>query len=233
MSGRLRRLVTLLALALPVLPACHQALITAPVGSTLTIVANPTFIAANGDCSVVSVIVIEPAGTPVPDGTVVQFLATLGRVDEQGKTNDGVARVNFCSDARSGTARINAFSGAATGNVEIVVGATRPSRVLIAAIDSQILVYRGESIARFKATVLDANGNPVARVPVRFSVVDSPAADRILDGADQTTDNNGDAFSRVQTTRTTNGTIRVRVDVLSGTAISDEKTISVVAVAPF
>lgn len=198
----------------------------------MTMIANPPFITANGDCAVVSVVIVEPAGTYVPDGTTVQFLASLGRIDERGQTNDGIAHVNFCSDARSGTARLNAFSGAATANVEVTIGAVRPSRISLLALDSQIRLWAGESIANFKATVLDASGNPVARVPVRFSVVDSAATDRILDGADTHTDNNGDAFSRVQTTRTVAGTIRVRAEALVGGSVSGELTIAVVAVRP-
>ena len=91
-----------LAIAGLVLPSCGQALLSAPSGSTLQIFVNPPFIAANGDTAVVSVLAIEPAGTPVPDGTVVQFFTTLGQIDEQAKTNDGVARVNLISDARNG-----------------------------------------------------------------------------------------------------------------------------------
>src|SRR5262249_17769618 len=53
--------------------SCNQAIMTAPVGSTLTLPANPPFIAANGGVSVISAFVLEPAGTPVADGTVVQF----------------------------------------------------------------------------------------------------------------------------------------------------------------
>ena len=74
---------------------------------------NPEFIAANGDIAVVSVIIFDPTGFPVADGTVVQFFTNLGRIPEQAKTNDGVARVNFTSDSRSGKATIRAFSGGA------------------------------------------------------------------------------------------------------------------------
>ena len=57
---------------------CNQAILTAPTGSTVTVVANPTFIAANGEVSVVSALVIEPAGTVVPDGMeVARFLIPL------------------------------------------------------------------------------------------------------------------------------------------------------------
>lgn len=207
--------------------SCGQAIITAPVGSTMSISINPPFIAKDGDIAVVSVLILEPAGTPVPDGTVVQFFTTLGRIDEQGKTNDGVARVNLRSDARSGTAKVTAFSGPATATSDVIVGSSRPTRVSLALLDARIDLSEGRSTARFKATVTDANGNFVVSVPVRFSVVDSPSVDTIH-GTDTVTDNNGDAFSSVQTRRTTPGTIRVRAEVFAGTAISGELSISVV-----
>ena len=96
------------------LGTCGQAIMTAPPGSTLALSANPPQIAAHGDVSVITAFVLEATGTPVADGTVVQFFTTLGSIDEQGKTNDGVARVNLVSDSRSGTAHVTAISG---GNV--------------------------------------------------------------------------------------------------------------------
>lgn len=212
--------------ALPL--SCGQALLTAPIGATLAISINPPFIAAQGDLAVVSVLVLEPAGTPVPDGTVVQFFTTLGKIDEQGKTNDGVARVNLQSDTRSGTAKVSAFSGAATASTDVVIGATRPTRVLAALLDARINLALGQSIGRFKVTVLDTNGNPVTAVPVRFSVVDDPARDTILDGADHFTNNSGEALSRVQTKRSVSGVIKLRAEVLSATAVSVDFTIAVV-----
>ena len=209
-----RRLVlTLIGGALSI--SCGQALLTAPIGSTLAIFINPPFISANGDIAVVSVFVLEPAGTPVPDGTVVQFFTNLGKIQEQGKTNDGVARVNFESDARSGTARITVFSGPATGTSEVAVGSSRPARIFLGTVDPRIDLKIGQSIADFKVTLVDASGNPVAGVPVRFSVVDNPATDTVHT-ITATTDNNGDAFSRVQTRRTTAGTIKVRAQALIG-----------------
>jgi len=208
--------------------SCGQAILSAPVGATMAISINPPFIAANGDTAVVSVLVIEPAGTPVPDGTVVQFFTTLGKIQEQGKTNDGVARVNLVSDSRSGTATVTVFSGSATTTADVVIGAARPAQILAALVDARIDLSEGRSIAGFKVTVLDANGNPVSSVPVRFSVVDNPAVDAILHGTDHFTDNNGDAFGEVQTRRETPGTIRLRADVLSSTALSVEFTVPVV-----
>jgi len=93
------------------LGTCNQAIMVAPSGSSMFIEANPRFIAAHGDVSVISVQIIKPSGQPVADGTVVQFFTSLGRIDAQGKTNDGVARVNLVSDSRSGTATVTASSG--------------------------------------------------------------------------------------------------------------------------
>jgi hypothetical protein len=102
------------------LGTCNQAIMTAPPGSVFpgnTLVANPKFIAAHGDVSVISGLLLKATGDPVADGTVVQFFTDLGKIDEQGKTNDGVVRVNLVSDSRSGKATVTAFSGGgATAN---------------------------------------------------------------------------------------------------------------------
>jgi hypothetical protein len=107
--------------------SCNQAIMTAPQGSTLTLTANPTFIPANGGVSVISALLIEPAGTPVADGTVVQFFTDLGSIPEQGKTNDGVCRVNFVSDSRSGDAHITAVSGGGSLPTPSSTSTTLPS----------------------------------------------------------------------------------------------------------
>lgn len=101
------------------LGTCGQAIMVAPPGSAFAspdLIANPPFIAAHGDVSVISGLLLEATGQPVADGTVVQFFTTLGHIDEQGKTNDGVVRVNFVSDSRSGTATITAVSGGAVSS---------------------------------------------------------------------------------------------------------------------
>ncbi len=90
---------------------CESVPLTAAAGSSIFLQANPAFVPANGGRSVVTALVVEPAGTLVPDGTVVLFLTDLGTIDERGETVDGVARVYFVSDARSGTATVTAMSG--------------------------------------------------------------------------------------------------------------------------
>jgi hypothetical protein len=183
---------------------CHQAIFTAPPGSNMSCVANPENIAAFNGVSVISCLILEEVGTPVSDGTVVQFFTNLGRIPEQGKTNDGVVRVNFQSDGRSGRATITAVSGAGTlpspssssssssttpvqrgvsasdaggvvtlsgvmanDDVLVIVGNANATQLRVSADPPRITDSRSSQIT---ATVFDAFGNPVAGVPVYFTV---------------------------------------------------------------
>lgn len=111
------------AAALAVLIACGAAYLTAPPNSSLTLVANPTFIAAHGGVSELTAYVFEPAGTPVANGTVVFWNTDLGHVDPETRTHNGVARNRLISDSRSGTARVCAF----LGNENAAAPTPRPS----------------------------------------------------------------------------------------------------------
>jgi hypothetical protein len=175
-----------------------QSILTAPAGSEMTLVVNPEFVEAHGGVAVVSALLIEtPAtlGTPVADGTVVQFFTNLGRIEEQGRTNDGVARVNFISDARSGLATITAVSGGASATAEITVGSRRPARVIVTATPQRILESRSSQIL---AVVLDEDGNPVPNVPVFFSTTGTT---EFMESAGQPvfTDNDGRARDVLRT----------------------------------
>jgi hypothetical protein len=94
------------------LVSCAGAYLTAPPGSTMTLVANPERIASHGGVSDLMAIVTEPAGTDVPDGTVVLWTTTLGHVDRETRTQRGIARNRLIADSRSGTATVVAASGA-------------------------------------------------------------------------------------------------------------------------
>jgi len=197
------------------MPACEAVPLTAAPGTSMTLIANPEFVIANGGISVLTAILVEPAGTFVPDGTEVLFFTNLGRIQEQGKTNDGVARVNLISDSRSGTATVSAFSGggggttpppttpttttlttapvnstgphevstmgtsggtrlgavAASESVEVIIGSARPARVVVTANPIRLTSSRSSEIV---ANVFDADGNPIANVPVIFSVTPTP-----------------------------------------------------------
>jgi hypothetical protein len=196
---------------------CASGLFTAPPGATLTCNANPPFVAANGDVSLISVLIIEPAGFPVPDGTVTQLFTTLGRIDPQTKTKDGIARANFVSDSRSGVASITAVSGGPPvapsaspspvgGGVSsgsgscattVTIGSARPARVQVVPNPPRLASNRCTTIT---ANVYDADGNPVFNVPIIFSV-SSPTSEYFQSGSIPIfTDTNGQS-SDVMCTR--------------------------------
>jgi hypothetical protein len=189
---------------------CSQALLTAVPGSTLSLFANPEFIAANGDVSAISALIVEPNGTVVPDGTVVQFFTNLGRIDAQGKTSDGIAHVNLVSDSRSGDAEVTAISGggapapapsaspiaaasvedaiaiaaASSGtnaaSITVHIGSGRPASVQVTANPPRITGLGPARQSQLVANVFDDNGNQVSNVPVIFTITEDSSQTETL-----------------------------------------------------
>ena len=221
--------------------ACEGVLRTAPDGTFLRLIANPEFISANGGVSVITAILTEPAGTPVSNGTVVQFFTNLGRIDAQGRTTNGIARVNLVADSRSGTANVLALSGgpapAASGDgggaaegdnsasKEVIIGNLNTANIFVTANPSTISLNGTSYIT---ANVFDESGNPVLGAPVFFSLEDlastpppspSPAPPSTIrdsldsGGAAQFTDNAGRAFDVLHARRTVPGTVEVHARV--------------------
>lgn len=223
------------AVAVIAIQGCEKVPLTAPAGTSMFLQANPEFVVANGGVSVVTALLTEPAGTLVPNGTVVLFFTTLGSIEPQGKTVDGVARVNFVADSRSGSAIVTAFSGGAapttssgatmdtatgtgSASVTIAVGSSLPALVLVSADPQRITSSRRSEIA---ANVFDQFGNPVQNVPVVFSVKPNGTAalEETLDsgGAPQFTDASGRAFDTLRT-RAVLGGVQKSVTVTATTA---------------
>jgi hypothetical protein len=195
---------------------CEVPPLMAP-GSTIFLIANPEFIVANGGVSVITAIVSEPAGTFVPDGSVVLFFTNLGRIDPQGKTVDGVARVNLIADSRSGEATVR---GVAAGGEEgfatvpVRIGSALPNSIVVTASPPSV---RGGGSSTITANVFDRDGNPVANVPVIFSLsLEGGLIDARLDsgGSQRFTDTNGQAFDVLRTRAGTTG--RALVSVAAG-----------------
>jgi hypothetical protein len=96
-----------------IVTACDSAPLVAPIASTISVFSTATALPPGGTAEI-SAIVIEEAGTPVHDGTVVRFSATLGTVDPvEAETRDGVALTTFTAGSTAGTAQIAATSGGA------------------------------------------------------------------------------------------------------------------------
>jgi hypothetical protein len=248
-----RTRVALTALGVAGIVACGSAPFTAPPGSSISLVANPPFVVANGGSSVVSAIVVEPAGTFVPDGVEVFFFTDLGTIERSGKTNAGVARVNFVSDSRSGTATVTAISGGSapapaasaspstggavssgtgTATVTIAIGSALPTRVLVSADPT---VMRSTGWSNITANVFDDNGNPVAHVPVIFSV-SGGSTDGTVVGVGETldsggrqlfTDTNGQAFDVLRSRRPLSESATVTVTATTANGISGTVPVSI------
>jgi hypothetical protein len=150
---------------------CAGVPLTAPSGSSLKINANPKYVAANGGTSSITAIVVEPAGTFVPDGTSVFFVTNLGRIEAEVKTKNGFAYTTFISDSRSGIATVQAFSGGpapapsasastTTGLADDVAAATR-SVSPAAAVSAPLAAAAGTGADSVLITVGSANPKEV------------------------------------------------------------------------
>jgi len=190
----------------------------------MTVFAAPSNVPASGGVSVITAIVTEVIGTPVPDGTVVQFFTDLGTIDREGRTKDGVARVNFVSDTRSGTANITAVSGPVTGGTGVAVGEAVASRMIVIA-DPPFIKLSVSKTTHIIATVLDSNGNPVPNIGVIFTV---NSTTELMEpaGTPVYTDSNGRAEAVLRTKRTTPGSVVVNVQTLGG--LTGSITVSIV-----
>lgn len=242
--SRVRWIVAGLALALT---TCGQAIMTAPPGSTVTLTANPSWIPAFDGASVITAFILDPTGMPVADGTVVQFFTTLGTIDEQGKTNDGVARVFLRSNGRSGEAVVTGYSGGAvasgspnttntvalstttsaaegSNSIPVTIGGV-PKTVRVNVNPARLVSPIRE--AEVSATVYDDLGNPLPGVSIMFAVTEGesesdPAKFESLGsgGVPVYTDNNGRAYDRLTTRYSPTGAVRyVTVTASSATDV--------------
>jgi PKD repeat protein len=201
---------------LAALAACDKVPLTAPTESTITLYANGTSVPLNGGVDVIAT-VIEDAGTPVQNGTVVTFTTTLGRFEPaEARTNGGKATARLVADGRSGTATVFATSGAARSEeLTLPVGGAAAESIILRATPSTVSGTGGT--VQIVATVRDEGGNGLSGVLVSFSA----DAGQLSNGS-ATTDGNGEARVSLRTARTT------RVTANAG-AQSGEITINYIA----
>lgn len=175
-----RQLVVLAACGFLTL-SCDRVPLVAPTGTAITLVATANALSINGSTDIVAVL-IEGAiqggtdggttsaggGTPVHNGTVVNFTTSLGRIEPaEATTQAGRATVRLVADGRSGTAMITAFSGGASQTVEVNIGAAAAERLTLVA-EPQALPGTGGSTT-ISARLEDTQGNGIPGVPVTFS----------------------------------------------------------------
>jgi PKD domain/Bacterial Ig-like domain (group 1) len=202
-----RALVALVAVALSA-TACDKVPLTAPSESTITLFATATSVSSTGSTDIVAT-VIEQAGTPVQNGTVVSFTTTLGRIEpSEARTQNGKVTVKFTADGRSGLAEVTAFSGgAASEKLPLPVGSAATETVTVRAEPARL--GPGGGSTQIVALVRDLAGNPLSGATVAFSA----SAGTMSAGVAQT-DTNGEARSTLTTGRDT--TVTATVGAKSG-----------------
>jgi hypothetical protein len=172
--------------AVVVLMKCHQTLFTAPPGSSLRAFANPTSIPASGGVAVITAIVYDGTGQPVPDGTTVQFFTNLGRVDPTARTDDGTARANLVADGRSGKASVTVLiaggsvpgpapSPSATATTGATPTPTTTSSPAAGTVSQVVDVQIGATLPR--RVLLSADPRNIPRAGPRFSTLTATVID--------------------------------------------------------
>lgn len=177
--------------------ACDKVPLLAPTQASITLIASTTVVAANGTASIIAN-VVEQAGTPVQNGTVVTFTSSFGSIEPaEARTENGKATVTFRGSGQSGTAKIGAFSGGIKATeLEIKVGGAAADRVALRAEPATVVTTGGTTT--ITATVIDASGNGLDGVPVTFT-----ADNGTLTSGQVLTDASGNARTTLTTNRTT------------------------------
>ena len=196
--------------------ACDSVPLTSPTGSTISMTADREVLPLNGQATLRAV-VIESGGTPVHNGTVVNFSSTLGSVDPaEARTTNGIATAIFNSGSVSGTSVIHAFSGGAktgagnssSGGVSIKIGAAAAGGISLSATPPSVSQSGGT--VTISAFVTDPAGNPLPGVNVTFS-----ATTGALSSTTALTDSAGIARTTLATTST------ATVNAFAGAAKAD------------
>lgn len=212
--------------------ACDKVPLTSPTGSSISVSIDQAALPVNGQATV-RAIVTEVTGTPVHNGTQVNFTSALGVfTPPAAETVNGVAITLFNAGSVSGTTRINAYSGGAStgsGNssssgVEVRIGAAAAGSVSLQVIPPTVGQNGGSVTAT--ALVMDPSGNPMRGVPVLFS---SDAG--TLSSANVVTDVNGYATTNLVTTRSATITARVGTapPATFSVAVSTAATVTIAA----
>lgn len=197
------RLWSIAVLTCLVVVACERVPLTSPTGSTISVNVDQTNIPVNGQATV-RAIVTEISGTPVHNGTQVNFTSSLGSfTPPEAQTVGGVATSIFLAGGTSGTTRINAYSGGAStgsgnssGGIEVKIGvAAAAGNISVSATPSSVSQSGG--VATISALVFDASSNPLPGVQVQFT-----ASTGTLSATTAMTDSSGVARTTLNTSQT-------------------------------
>jgi len=177
------------AIVILLLPTCKGVDLTAPTGSSITVSANPTAIGLNGAQSTITVILTNPDGSPVPDGTSVYLTSTLGTIPGEGTTSGTRLTETLVSGSQPGTATVTARSGSSdvSATVDVTIGTTLES-ITVSANPASLPPDGGTST--ITAVAFGENFEVLVNVPITFS---TDAGELESKGSPIRTNSNGEA----------------------------------------
>ena len=139
----------------------------------LNLTANPTIILAdNVSTSVITAVITDQGGNPVPDGTQIHFdiPPNSGSLENLRTTVGGVATSILTSSTNPDTVEVLAWAGAnpsARDSIEVTY-TVGPAVVVLLSAQSDTLKADGISVDTIYATVKDAVGHLLSNVEVQF-----------------------------------------------------------------
>ena len=140
-------------------------------GSTLTVIAEPTSIAADSiSFSTITAVLKDGSGNLARQGTQVNFGTTLGLFANGGNsfqtvTDDkGTAKAILYAGTVMGDAKVQCSAGGLVANVVVkfTAGTPGPTAIITLAVSSSSIKADGISSATITAKLTDRNGTPVA-----------------------------------------------------------------------
>jgi hypothetical protein len=216
--------------------ACDKMPLVAPSGTVINLYANSTVLPVEGSIEITAIAIMGGAatttttpttgttptaapatasqGTPVHNGTVISFTTTLGRIEPQeAATHNGQVTVKLVGGGSSGVATVRAFSGGASSNeLKVNVGAAAAGRLDLVANPTTLPSSGG--VSNLVARVFDTNGNPLASVPVSFSVETGGGT---FTNSTVVTDSSGNAATSFSTNRETTVVATAGIGASGGT----------------
>jgi hypothetical protein len=126
--------------------------------------------------------VIDPAGNPVVDGTMVNFTADIGDITASAQTIGGVAVAQFSSN-ETGIATISASVGIVSEQINVELRPGPPNSILL-TFDPKTLGVKDSGrnqTVTVSARVIDSQNNAVLDgTLVRFSIFQAPGGNEFL-----------------------------------------------------
>lgn len=228
---------------------CDSAPLLAPTNSRITLTVSNSILPTGGSATLTAT-VLENSGSPVPNGTTVRFIASLGRVEPvEAQTSNGVATATFQAGDASGIAEVQALSGLATGGTGTTTpggttggtngGTTTPTtttagnvvRITVGAAAVEAVTVRanpgsvgpnGGSVA-VTALVTGPNGRTIPGISVAFTANNgqlSPVTSLTNEQGEATSTLNTDRETTVRATAGTRTSEAITVGVRTGPAVT-------------